>query len=1340
MKHAFIIITALFFTVINQAQNNNYSKLWEKVEAFELDGFPKSALLKVETIEALAKKESNKNQLIKTLLFKSKFALILEEDAQLKVINDFKSAIANAKSPHKNVLQNTLANLYWQYYQQNRYKFYNRTKTSQKVDSTDFRTWDLETLFTEIKTHFEASLKNGLLLQETNLTDFETLLIKGKNSNTYRPSLFDVLSHNALSFYKTTENSITKPTETFSIHNPDYLTASNSFINLNLTTKDQLSLQFEALKTYKELINFHLKKGNALALVHVNIERLTFVNQHAQLTNKQDLLLKTYRKEITTIKNNDAKALYNFEIASIYSNQGYSYSSKKDNGFQFKLKEALDLCEATIKSAPKSLGAEKCEILKENIIRSTLQITAESNLLVNQKQKLLIAYKNTNKVSFKTYKISKKEHNKFTKIYREEDQRKFISKLKHSQSWESTLINKNDYQLHRIEVIAPELENGLYIIEAKTDKGTWATTTLQVTNIAIVETDDNASKYIQAINRENGKPIHKANIELEFTYRGEKIRKENLKTDVNGFVSFTKSKHNRSNFTTKVTTDIETAYFGNSYINNYTRNENKNKAVYQSFLFTDRAIYRPGQTVYFKSIALKTVLNKSEVLPKEKVHVVLYNVNYEEISVLDLVTNEYGSVSGEFILPNTGLNGEFTIETEFKNDDLDSEIDFSVEEYKRPKFETTFNPITETYKVNDSITVKGNALAFSGSTISDAKVVYKVKRTVSFSNYYRWSRPYFNSEAQEITFGETKTNNKGEFEITFKALADESSKKEDLPVFTYEVSADITDINGETRSETTTIKVGYHVLLATISTPLKLDKTNKKHELLINTTNLNGEFVPANGTINIYKLQAPECVLRPRPWATPDYKSLSKKDFKALFPNEAYANESDISNWEKGELVFTKTFNTTTKKEVAFGNIKKWESGLYKIELEAKDKFGQLVKDVAQTTLYSENDKTLADKQLFDIVLDKDNYKLNDVAKLTFASAADLVDITLIIEKNRKLVDIQIHKIQNNKKTISIPISEKDLGGFSIHYSYAFANSFQSGTLNINVPYTKANLDIETLTFRDKLQPGTPETWQFKIKGADNEKASAELLASMYDASLDEFKTHNWNFNVHQPNNYRSYNRPQSRYGFGVSNFRIHQKRHNYSNPINLTFDQLNWFGLHFGNSRRHYNSYLGSIKKNYKTRYNNSVKSGTIIGVVYDESNLPLPAASIQIEDSKNGTSTDFDGNYSIDASTGQILTASYVGYSSQSYKIEKGINTVDFYLYQNNSLDEVVVTALGIKRKADKITTSHQTVRSEELIQASNPNVVQSLAGKVSGLNVETENYGVNKETRIVLEVIVL
>ncbi|MDO5978038.1 alpha-2-macroglobulin family protein [Flavivirga spongiicola] len=1170
MKNALSLLMIILFATFSNAQDNEYKELWAEVEQFEAKGLVQSALKAVENINKLAEKDSNASQLIKSMLFKSKFALVLEEDAQLKIIKDFKDGIEKNTFPTKNILESILANMYWQYFNQNRWKLYNRTKTAEKVDVEDFRTWDLQTLFNEIHVHYQNSLQNGLLLQLEPLSHYDEILNLQKGSRIYRPTLFDILSHNALQFYKTDETHITKPAYKFEIDHPDFLGNTGRFSKLKIASKDTTSLQLNALKIYQDLISFHLKDKKPFALADVNIQRLKFVNQHATFSDKESIILSALKTERDHLKTHEVSTLYDYEIATIYYQQGATYQPKTNEDNRWKLKDAIEICNKAILKFPKSNGAKKCTVLKQLIEQPTLQITAENFLPIQQNARLLIRYKNLNQLQFKIFKLTRNQLSKFNKIYREEEQLAFIKKLNPYKNWDNTLKNEGDYQTHTTEILVPKLNNGTYLIFAspKNDDETFAFSTVQVTNLALIETESTNDKTFQIINRNNGKPIEKAAV--KFSYRKNYKDKEITETKTSnqfGEISLPKLDVNYNDLNIEIINNGEKAYFGDYYVSRYYKQQQK-KVTYNAFLFTDRSIYRPGQTVYFKAIAFKTKESKPEVLVSEKVYAILYNANGEEVKLLKFKTNEFGSVSGEFILPNNGLNGQYYIEfgTESGHNKSGTTY-FSVEEYKRPKFETSFNPVTETFKVNDSVTIKGHALAYAGSHITNAKVVYRVHRKVEYPRWCYWYYPWFNSEPQEITHGEGMTNGKGVFEITFKAIPDQSVDKTNLPIFRYEVTADVTDLNGETRSATTTVNVGYHALTANMYIANFIDKAKKNNALEIDTRNLNGEFIPAKGTVKIYKLNGPKKVLRQRPWSAPDYQEFSQEAFNKLFPHDAYNDEHQASNWKKGDLVFMSSFNTENTKNLNLGKIKKWESGAYIIILESKDKFGQLVKDEIKTTLYSHADKTIADKKLFHITTNKSSYKTGENALITLGSAARNLNVTVQIEKDRKVIKTHIIQLNNNKKTISVPVNNEDIGGFVVNYSFAAYNNFQSGALSISVPYPKMDLSIETTTFRDKLQPGTDETWSFKIKGPQGDKVSAELLASMYDASLDQFKSHTWRSNLINRPIYYSYNQSNAHQSFGTRHFRVYNKQYTRIHYSTQYYDQLNWFGFYFGNN-----------------------------------------------------------------------------------------------------------------------------------------------------------------------------
>ncbi|WP_291871026.1 MG2 domain-containing protein, partial [Maribacter sp.] len=1170
MKNTITILTLIFFAQMTQAQkpDDSFEVLWKKVEQLEKEALTKSALDVVTSISKKASKENNTSQKLKALLYASKYAMTLEEDAQLKIISNFNAEIAKATFPTKNVLESYLANLYWQYFQQNRYQFYNRTHTETKVDSKDFRTWDLTTLFNEINLHFSNSLENPRGLQKIAISEFSPILYQQENSEIYRPTLFDILAHTALGFYKTNENSITRPADKFEIKEDNFLCDASIFVSEKIETKDSTSLEAKALIIYQQLLSFHINDKTLDAFTPVDIDRLKYVHSNSVLKNKDVTYLHTLQNNVETYKKDKVSTLYTYEIASLYQQWGHSYNPTADNSNQWKFKEALALCEEAISRFPKSYGAEKCKSIKSSILDKNIQITTEKYLPTNTPSKVLVRYKNHQNLALSAIQITKSQLKKLNEIYPEKKQLAFIKTLKVLQQWNATLKNEGDFQTHSTEVLIPELEYGHYLIfvESKDDGRSFAFSPIQITNLALVETRTPDSYKYQIIDRTNGEP--KANVTLKFTYRvnydGPKLSKT-LKTDTNGSVEIPLSSQRWNDVYIQAKNTNDKAFFGEFYINQK-QDRNAPTITNSCFLFTDRSIYRPGQPLYFKGIAISKEKETSTLLANTNVLVSLRDANYQEVKTLSFKTNEFGSFSGEFILPSNGLTGNFSIYANSSKINLNGSTNFSVEEYKRPKFETSFNPITETYKVNDSITVTGKAIAYAGSTITNAKVSYRIKRVVYFPRWYYWHySSYRNIEPQEIAHGEVTTNDSGLYDITFKAIPDNALNKEDLPTFSYEVTADVTDINGETHSTSTIVQVGYHSLTASINVANLLDKEKKENSIHVYTQNLNGSFVPAKGNIKIFKLKAPNYVLRQRPWTAPDYNTWNKKEFKKLFPHESYANEHSSGTWEKGEMVWENNFNTEETTELKLNAINNWESGKYVIELETKDKFGNLVKDVAKTTLFSTKDKKLADNQLFYIKTDKSSYGLGDKVKLTLFSNVEDIAVTLYIEKNKQITDTQIIHLKGTSKTITIPVEKEDLGGFSISYSFAAYNSFISNSVRIYVPYPKKDLEIETVTFRDKLQPGTEETWSFKVKGAKGEKVSAELLASMYDASLDSFRGHNWSFYPNSQPYYYSQCSINGRNNFNTGYFTTYNLFDNGYSYAGRYYDTFQWFGLQFG-------------------------------------------------------------------------------------------------------------------------------------------------------------------------------
>ncbi|MGH1383296.1 alpha-2-macroglobulin family protein [Kordia sp.] len=1173
MKNVLAIFMIVLFSQFSNAQEK-YSKLWKEVATLEKKGLTKSAFEKASEIYKIAKRDQNNPQIIKAFLHKANYQLTLEENAELTIVNELKAEIASQSFPSKNILESILGQLYWQYFKSNRYKFYNRTETAKKVDANDFRTWDLNTLFKEIFTHLDASLENAGQLQDINLKEFNEILRTQEGSKTFRPTVYDFLAHNALEFYKSPEHSITKPSENFEIDDEEYLCGAKLFSELNLTTKDMLSQEFKALQIYQNLIRFHLNDASPEALINVNIERLKFIQQNATFDASKQKLIEAYQNEKTTHASHPYSRMYDAKTAQLHKEFGDTYNSNTPEKHQWEYKKAIELCESVISKFPKSKAAKKCNVIKATILEKEFSIATEELIPIAKYSRMSINYKNVDKLYFSVHKIKHNQLDAYKKLYKNEQRINFINKLTANETWNATLPTENDYQSHTTEIAIPPLQNGFYIITAsnteKLNPKFIATDLLQVTNVAITH-KKTPSKYIfQLTDRNDGKPIanQAINITYKIGYRG-KTGQQTLTTNDRGNAILDGKQNGRiHNLNIEVPKENDAAYFSN--FNFYPRNVVEDTDPKRTlFLFTDRSIYRPSQMVYFKGIFVRREGKRSTIVSSQKVTLTFRDANYQEVSTVDLLTNEYGSVKGEFAIPNNGLTGNFSIHASVGRDQLGS-TNFSVEEYKRPKFEAEFLPITETFSVNDSVVAKGNAKAFAGSNISDAKVAYSVKRTPRYPHWVYWRSPYINTASQQITSGETTTDAAGNFEITFKAIPDASADKKLLPVFDYEITADITDINGETRSTSTIVHVGYHSLKANIVIAPKLEATKRDYKVEIITKNLNGEKVPAKGKITIHKLQAPDRVLRVRPFKVPDYNSISETEFKKLFPHDAYSKEElKYQTWKKGKNVFEETFDTGKESKLDLGKIKRWESGKYVVEIISTDANGFEIKDIAYTDVWNAKDKVTADNKLLEVYADKKAYLPGEEVVLTINSGTPILNVTIDIEKGKQIVKSYQVSLKDGKQTIRIPVDKKDEGGFTIHCSGTIFNSYVAIQVPIVVKYPPSELTIETTTFRDKLKPAQEETWSFHIKGPKGEKVATELLSSMYDASLDEFSRHKWGFNpIHKPQ-YYSYITINAGRSFNITRFGDHfdnNKNYSYSSQF---YDSLDWFGLYFHNSRR---------------------------------------------------------------------------------------------------------------------------------------------------------------------------
>jgi len=1139
-SNIFAVIFLIICFIHASAQNpqNNYADKWKKIDSLiTKKGLTQSALQEVNAIYAIAKNDKNHAQLIKALLYKMNLKESGQEDAGKKNIAELEKEIASSNEPSKSILISILAESYWNYFQQHRYQLYDRTNTV-NFKKDDIATWSIDDFHKKISALYLASVKDEKLLQQTKLDPFDAIIIRG-NVRYLRPTLFDLLAHRALDYFKNDERDINKPAYAFEINNAEVFSDKSVFANYHFKTTDSLSLHYKALQLFQQLILFHSHDARPDALIDVDIERLQFADQYAVMDNKGELYFMSLENITNKYMDEHAAAQAWYLQAAQYSSKASQYNPLTDTSNRYAYLKAKEICEKVISQKDSSEGKTNCQNLFNEVLHKELSMQIEKVNIPEQPFRVLISYRDFAKLYFRVIKTDRAIKANLGNQW-QDDYWKKIVQLSPLKTFLQSFPETNDYQNHSAEIKVDGLPVGEYALLASTEenfgiqKNPMAVAFFYVSNIAYI---NNGNDYF-VLSRETGQPLPRTSVQAWYKYYDSKYARylermgENFSTDKNGFFSVVPPKTNNNNqLTLEFTALNDHLYIDDNVVQYAYRTDDEetdlDKTAFEknnrkTFFFTDRAIYRPTQTVYFKGIVITKDFDskQSKILPQFKTKVILYDANEQKLDSVFVTTNEFGSYNGKFKLPENLLNGEFKI----ADDSTDNEQTFSVEEYKRPKFYVEYEKLKGAYRINDTIKISGSAKAYAGNNIDGASVKYRVLRQARYPYpwlYWRWGNP--RSSSQEIVHGEIKTDADGKFNISFAAIADKSVKKELDPVFEYPVSADVTDINGETRSGGTTVSVGYKALNLSVSLPYGENlPADSLQRIFIKTENLSGEFEPTKVNVAIYKLKSPDRLIRQRYWQQPDQFVMNKEDYIGYFPNDEYSDETKKETWEKIAKIFEKNDSTRQDGNFEIGsqttNYKPqtYSSGWYVIEATAKDKYGQEVKNIKYVQLYDPKNGNPANPQ-YNWVFD--NYQtIEPGKKATINVGSSAKDVFVIQEIDNQKSDISqrtsdnysFFNINNEKKDSIFNITESDRGGFGVFFAFVKNNRFYNSSSTISVPWTNKELNIRYETYRDKTLPGSEEKWKVKISGYKKDKVVAEVLASMYDASLDQFNPQGW--------------------------------------------------------------------------------------------------------------------------------------------------------------------------------------------------------------------------------------
>jgi hypothetical protein len=833
-----------------------YVKYWTEVDSLENAGLTESADKVVKKITELAERDKNQVQLIKSFFHTAKYRDILEEESFATNMTRLDEMIKQSSSPVQQLLYSIKGEVIWNKYQSNLWQINQRTPIEGDKEE-DMEKWDAKRYAREAMKYYEWSLSNVKELQKTNIDAYTEILMGDSSFRKLKPTLYDFLVHRAIGFYQNSYLDMLEPAEKFEIDQATYFSLGADYMNLPFDKKDSISSLQKAMKLYQQLYQFHKNDANPGATVQLELNRLGFIHAKSVLDNKDPLYLdalKTLAKKYETRE--DVTDIY-FVLAQVYYTQSDNWKPGSDEPFyrEYK-KEAMKICELAIQKFPDSDGAHNCRLFEKTILSPSISLNLKKGQESKKNILASISYKNIDKV--------------FVKVYRH-DYDKVIDKITYYDTQDigynaakSGILVKemsislkafDDYFDHTTEITIDPLDLGFYTLTFSSRESDADTTSFNgftyfwSTDIGVLEMNsyNGGGQIFNLVNRSTGTLISNANVgvyRLKYNYNTYLYEREKIKSVLSDKQGMVKEAYkNGESYFLDIKNGKDRFVTENFYSYNY---NDYNAPSDEVRFFLDRGIYRPGQTVNFKLIAVHNTKKEYSILAKRKIKITMNDLNGKAISELELTTNDFGTASGSFVIPSSVVTGTWSLFT------TDGSAYFQVEEYKRPKFEVTVDSIPGSCAINDVITVRGSAKALAGFGVSDANVTYKVDR---LTQMYIYDYGYYsrNTGSKTISTGKLKTNEKGEFEFTFVALPDLKVKQKNEPYFTYTVTVDVTDLSGETRSTSFSVIVAYKTMNLGLGLPYYLSKSDT-NEYKFYATNLSGFEVFTKGNYEIRKV------------------------------------------------------------------------------------------------------------------------------------------------------------------------------------------------------------------------------------------------------------------------------------------------------------------------------------------------------------------------------------------------------------------------------------------------------------------------------------------------------
>lgn len=783
------------------------------------------------------------------------------------------------------------------------------------------------------------------------------------------------------------------------------------------------------------------------------------------------------------------------------------------------INKALSFAQKGAQRFPASLGAARCRDIIKGIKLPTLQLLS-MKVDGTEKLSLGLKYKNAKKVYFRSYAYDIKEYLKNGKDYNLVPNWNVFSKLLAKQpnyTWQTELEETTDHREHWHFVIPPKHENGFYITVASLQENfrkneNIVVGTMMTYGPLVLAVKNNYEKGVfemETINGPDGKML--PDIKVEFYRRDYQKGHQFIssqKSDAKGRVEFkAPGSSNPSYFF--IAESKGAVSFSEFYLGGAAQEPTANV---RSVIYSDRSIYRPLQKIQWKAVFYQAEKSpgKFNVVPNHNTSVSLQDMNGQEIQKLKVKTDAFGAAWGEFTIPTGRALGQWHIIAGQDSKPI------RVEEYKRPTFELSW-PVQKTaVRLNRPAEVIGEAKYYFGQGLNKGKVKYKVQKSAILPWWCFWG--YFDfsylQRVQIVENGETTVQPDGRFIIGFTPTEDSrTDNKIEGIKYNYTISADVTDEGGETRSTQTSVIVASSSVEASWSA-VSMVAEHSDAEIALSRRLISGGPAPGKGQWELVSLKEPERTLMPAEIKAPGYlKGLDNLGLMLpgdlLQPrwNPQFNWQTIARDWKEKAQIKSGSLVANEKGEGLL-KLPRLNAGAYRLLYKTKDEFGESVQTQIEFFVASPTYRPQLPLLFF---ADQTSAKVGETVRLWLPTG--LKNQTLIFEvfQDSKLLERRYLNSDSDSGLIEWPIKEEHRGGLG--FSVRLLNDYQAlrFSQSIFVPWDNKEITIETKTFRDRLIPGQKEKWTFVLKGpkgAKLSKASSQLLAYMYDRSLDALAPH----------------------------------------------------------------------------------------------------------------------------------------------------------------------------------------------------------------------------------------